>query len=81
MRRALSLSLLAGLASLLAGCPELLEPQATVTSGQNAPTIDQAQAIPYNGPRALRRTRSSPAGRRGCCEDLRRATCYHQFWL
>jgi len=52
MRRALSLSLLAGLAALLAGCPELLEPQATVTSGQNAPTIDQAQAIPYNGPRA-----------------------------
>ena len=52
MRHSLSLSCVAVLAIALAGCAELLEPQARVTSGQNSPTIDQAQAIPYNGPRA-----------------------------
>lgn len=50
MRRAAAL--LAALAIGVAGCESLLEPQATVTGGANSPTIAQAQAVPYNGPRA-----------------------------
>ncbi len=40
------------LAVVLAGCAELLDPQPQITGGLNTPTIDQAQAVPYNGPRA-----------------------------
>jgi len=52
MSRRLSLMLAVGFAVGLAGCDELLQPQATVTGGMNSGTIDQAQAVAYNGPRA-----------------------------
>jgi len=48
----LAATFLVVLAIALAGCESLLEPQATVTGGLNSPTIAQAQAVPYNGPRA-----------------------------
>jgi len=48
----LAATFLAALAIALAGCESLFEPQATVTGGLNSPTIAQAQAVPYNGPRA-----------------------------
>ena len=55
MRKLLMLVAVAIAAVALMGCDEfekLMEPQATVRSGQNSPTIDQAQAVAYNGPRA-----------------------------
>mgnify|MGYP005837258569 CR=1 FL=1 len=39
-------------AVLAAGCDSLMQPVAYPTGGQNQPTIDQAQAQPYNGPMA-----------------------------
>ena len=47
-----AIALLAALSLLMTGCESLFEPQATVTGGLNSPTIAQAQAVPYNGPRA-----------------------------
>lgn len=55
MRKMLMLMAVAVAAVALTGCEEfekLMEPQTTVRSGQNSPTIDQAQAVAYNGPRA-----------------------------
>jgi len=40
------------LALNLLSCDELLEPQAKVTRGQGSGSIDQMQAVAYNGPRA-----------------------------
>ncbi|MFP4056749.1 MAG: CsgG/HfaB family protein [Candidatus Brocadiia bacterium] len=45
-------ALIALLALALAGCPELLEPQARVSGSPHGPGIDQVQALPYDGPRA-----------------------------
>jgi len=52
MRKYLTCASVLLLAVAMVGCDELLQPQATVTGGQNSPTIGQAQAMAYNGPRA-----------------------------
>lgn len=55
MGRAVPLLCVALVVVVLAGCEglnEFMEPSPRVVGGQNAPTIGQAQAIPYNGPRA-----------------------------
>jgi curli biogenesis system outer membrane secretion channel CsgG len=52
MRKILSCLLLGMLAVGLCGCAELMEPQAYPRTPQNAPSIDQVQAVPYNGPLA-----------------------------
>lgn len=55
MRHYAGLWIVVLLAVALAGCDafqQMMEPTATPTGGMNTPTIDQAQAIPYNGPLA-----------------------------
>jgi len=51
MRQRLACLLCCGLALSLVGCESLLEPQARVTPG-GGPSIGQAQAVPYYGPKA-----------------------------
>jgi curli biogenesis system outer membrane secretion channel CsgG len=51
-RNILTLLALAGLAMGMVGCESLLEPQAAVTGGAGGPSIGQAQAEHYNGPKA-----------------------------
>ncbi len=51
-RNIMTLLVLAALAMGMAGCESLLEPQAAVTGGAGGPSIGQAQAEPYNGPKA-----------------------------
>ncbi|MFP4056750.1 MAG: CsgG/HfaB family protein [Candidatus Brocadiia bacterium] len=52
MRKVLPSLALSFLALAIAGCESLLEPQARVSGGWDSPTIGQAQAMHYNGPRA-----------------------------
>jgi len=55
MRQCVKVLAVLAAAVLAAGCDQLaqmMEPTAYPTGGQNQPTIDQAQAVPYNGPRA-----------------------------
>ncbi|NQT53356.1 SH3 domain-containing protein [bacterium] len=51
-RTGLGVLALVGLAIGLSGCASLLEPQASVTGGAGGPSIGQAQAEHYNGPKA-----------------------------
>ena len=52
MRRYCLVAMVGVLVAGLLGCDELMEPKARVTGGMNSGSIDQMQAVAYNGPRA-----------------------------
>lgn len=52
MRKCMALLALGALAMGLTGCADFLEPKAAVTGGMGGPSIGQAQAEFYNGPKA-----------------------------
>ena len=52
VRKSLSTFALCILVIAAVGCESLLEPQAVVTGGMGGPSMGQAMAVPYNGPKA-----------------------------